>query len=149
MSSIYEALHEGRREIRLLQFDDVPDNGGISLLLENHSLVEPGLSFQALSYTWVTDAEAQAKANSNEKIDVDSKLISVNGIDFAVASNLFAALPHIRHMICNSPDEPKFFWVDAISINQEDDKEKASQVGMMGDIYRAASKVIIWLGEED
>jgi len=40
-------------------------------------------------------------------------------------------------------------WVDALSINQDDEAEKAVQVAMMGDIYHAAESVIIWLGHPD
>jgi len=40
-------------------------------------------------------------------------------------------------------------WVDALCINQGDNNERANQVKMMGKIYAQASKVIIWLGNED
>ncbi|KAF2032904.1 heterokaryon incompatibility, partial [Setomelanomma holmii] len=39
-------------------------------------------------------------------------------------------------------------WIDAMCINQGDDKEKMGQIQMMTDIYRNAKKVMIWLGEE-
>jgi hypothetical protein len=38
--------------------------------------------------------------------------------------------------------------VDQICINQGDDIEKAAQVSMMGDIYRASGHVDVWLGRE-
>ena len=37
-------------------------------------------------------------------------------------------------------------WVDAICINQNDIVERNQQVQIMGDIYRAASRVRVWLG---
>ncbi|KAI1410543.1 heterokaryon incompatibility protein-domain-containing protein [Hypoxylon sp. FL1857] len=37
-------------------------------------------------------------------------------------------------------------WVDAICINQADDKEKESQIPLMGEIYSRADMVYIWLG---
>ena len=43
----------------------------------------------------------------------------------------------------------KFFWIDAICIDQENIEERGSQVAIMANIYQAASTVIIWLGEED
>lgn len=46
------------------------------------------------------------------------------------------------------PAEEEYFWIDAICINQEDSEEKASQVAMMGEIYKMASSVVIWLGPE-
>ncbi|KAK2016429.1 hypothetical protein LZ32DRAFT_655763 [Colletotrichum eremochloae] len=38
-------------------------------------------------------------------------------------------------------------WVDSISINQYDLKERASQVSIMGNIYAEATFVLIWLDE--
>lgn len=37
-------------------------------------------------------------------------------------------------------------WIDAICINQKDDEEKNIQVARMGDVYRKATKVVVWLG---
>jgi hypothetical protein len=37
--------------------------------------------------------------------------------------------------------------VDAICINQKDDKERGHQVGMMRDVYSKATDVLVWLGE--
>lgn len=47
------------------------------------------------------------------------------------------------------PDETLYLWIDAICINQEDPDERASQVTIMGDIYRKAQQVIIFLGTAD
>lgn len=37
-------------------------------------------------------------------------------------------------------------WADAVCINQQDLDERSSQVGVMGDIYKAAKDCQIWLG---
>ena len=39
-------------------------------------------------------------------------------------------------------------WVDSICINQRDDDERSQQVRLMDWIYRKASAVLIWLGED-
>jgi ABC-type uncharacterized transport system substrate-binding protein len=39
--------------------------------------------------------------------------------------------------------------VDAICINQSDKTEKAQQIPLMAEIYARASRVIVWLGEEE
>jgi len=36
--------------------------------------------------------------------------------------------------------------IDAICINQQDDKEKGRQVSLMGEVYRLAKIVQVWLG---
>jgi Heterokaryon incompatibility protein (HET) len=40
------------------------------------------------------------------------------------------------------------FWVDQISINQENVKEKSQQVGLMRRIYSTATFVLTWLGRD-
>ncbi|KAK3178136.1 hypothetical protein OEA41_000269 [Lepraria neglecta] len=45
--------------------------------------------------------------------------------------------------------EVKYIWIDAICINQQDLIERGAQVSVMGDIYRAAQSVVIWLGPHD
>jgi len=42
----------------------------------------------------------------------------------------------------------KVLWIEAICINQADDIEKSHQVSLMGEIYRNADNVVIFLGEE-
>jgi hypothetical protein len=39
-----------------------------------------------------------------------------------------------------------FRWYDALCINQDDPKEKAHQVSLMGAIYSSSIQTIIWLG---
>jgi hypothetical protein len=40
-------------------------------------------------------------------------------------------------------------WVDAVCINQGDPREKGHQVKQMGNIYKGAEEVLIWLGPSD
>lgn len=42
----------------------------------------------------------------------------------------------------------RLIWVDALCINQEDDRERAGQVKIMGSIYQRARLVKVWLGKE-
>ncbi|KAF7870193.1 uncharacterized protein EAF02_009383 [Botrytis sinoallii] len=44
--------------------------------------------------------------------------------------------------------ERTLFWIDAICINQDDLDERSQQVLLMGSIYKNASRVTVWLGEE-
>ncbi|KAI4926776.1 hypothetical protein J4E85_007071 [Alternaria conjuncta] len=41
----------------------------------------------------------------------------------------------------------EYFWIDALCINQSDDVEKSLQVQRMGDIYKNAKEVLVWLGD--
>ena len=57
---------------------------------------------------------------------------------------LATALQHLRHTY-----EPRVLWADAICIDQANTGEQSHQVAMMSDIYRMATKVVVWLGPED
>ncbi|KAK3947418.1 heterokaryon incompatibility protein-domain-containing protein [Pseudoneurospora amorphoporcata] len=50
--------------------------------------------------------------------------------------------------VWGSEDKPYSIFIDAIYINQKDDKEKGHQVQSMAKIYAKASRVIVWLGEK-
>lgn len=43
----------------------------------------------------------------------------------------------------------QYLWADALCINQNDLAERSSQVKLMSEIYRAASRTLVWLGEKD
>jgi hypothetical protein len=40
-------------------------------------------------------------------------------------------------------------WVDVICIDQSNDVKKGPQVAIMGEIYRLAERVVVWLGPEE
>jgi Heterokaryon incompatibility protein (HET) len=40
-----------------------------------------------------------------------------------------------------------YFWIDAICINQLDNKERSAQVNMMDKVYQKAEAVDVWLGK--
>ena len=52
-----------------------------------------------------------------------------------------AALMRIR-----LKEEDRYIWIDALSIDQANTEERNHQVRMMGNIYKNAENVIVWLG---
>ncbi|OCL12152.1 hypothetical protein AOQ84DRAFT_386318 [Glonium stellatum] len=58
--------------------------------------------------------------------------------------------PRNRRNSClrNKVLSSEYVWIDALCINQADDAEKAMQVGIMGNIYKRAQSVVVWLGKE-
>ncbi|KAF2109915.1 heterokaryon incompatibility protein-domain-containing protein [Lophiotrema nucula] len=118
----------------------LPDNNHIRLVevcaqrlgstrtvgLKFHSVrLETAPEFVALSYTW------GASSHSN----------LIQGIH--ITDNLLSALMNLAEA------EPKFWWVDALCINQSDLDEKPEQVKMMRQIYEKANQVCVWLGDPD
>jgi len=75
---------------------------------------------------------------------VNRGCISVNGRCMSVTANLHSALRHLRHGRIE-----RHLWIDAICINQDDDGEKKGQIRLMAEIYSKASRIIVWLGNED
>ena len=65
-----------------------------------------------------------------------------NGRTVDITESLDTALRHLRH-----PCDNVMLWVDQISINQDDQEEKAHQVSRMGEIYQTAKNLAVWLGE--
>ncbi|OCL05684.1 hypothetical protein AOQ84DRAFT_298427, partial [Glonium stellatum] len=85
--------------------------------------------YEALSYTW-GDPSVQ-------------KTIELCGTPFDVGANLESALRHLR-----TEEHPRRLWIDAICIDQHNLEERSIQVLKMTHIYRQASRVLVWLGEE-
>ncbi|RYP16106.1 hypothetical protein DL765_005307 [Monosporascus sp. GIB2] len=86
-----------------------------------------GVPYEALSYTWGGSWK--------------SAEITLNERALRVTENLYSALQHLRF-----EDRDRILWVDAICIDQDNEKERGHQVGQMRSIYQNAEQVIIWLG---
>ncbi|KAM0151835.1 hypothetical protein ACHAQE_008340 [Botrytis cinerea] len=67
----------------------------------------------------------------------------LNGKPFYITSNLHSALLAIRR----DNTSPRI-WIDAICIDQNDDAEKEQQIKIMHQIYKHATNVRVWLGNE-
>lgn len=94
---------------------------------EVHSCDDRAHPYEALSYCWGTEAKP--------------KLLMVHDEVQAITQNLHDALVQLRYR-----DFARLLWVDAICINQSDDREKESQIPMMGEIFAKAKSVLVWLG---
>jgi hypothetical protein len=83
--------------------------------------------YVALSYVW-------GNPEKNRKLFVDGKRLDIT-------TNLCSALLDLRDEQLNL-----LLWADGICVNQDDDSEKATQVGLMGRIYAGALHTVIYLG---
>jgi hypothetical protein len=86
--------------------------------------------YQVLSYTW---------GNPIPQIN-----ILCNGLLLAVSDNLHSALLALR-----KSQRETTFWIDAICINQDDDKEKNRMVALFIPFAVHANYTILWVGTED
>ena len=127
---VHTPLQRPKSEIRLIHLNpsDAKDNG-IECTISTHDLSNAP-PFAAISYTWG---------------DMTSmRDIKLNGKQLSIGDNSWLVLWQARlHQI------PLPVWIDVLSINQTDDDEKSSQVGIMATIYAAAKFTCVGLGPEE
>lgn len=119
-----------RRSIRVLRILPSEDNHAKLRceLVEEKLQDDDPPNYAAISYTW--DNQRPSK-----EIVCDEKTL-------LVTENCENILIRFR-----VPDRISFIWIDAICINQDAVEEVGQQVGIMGDIYRLAAMVVVYLGE--
>ncbi|KAF2686495.1 HET-domain-containing protein, partial [Lentithecium fluviatile CBS 122367] len=134
----YDRLNWASNEIRLIKIlpQDpaiVTDNDyPIACQIISVSLND-NPKYIALSYAW-------------EDTTLSRPLI-LNGKIFHATTSLDAALHQIRKMRAqNLAFREQYFWIDALSINQEDEIEKSWQVQRMNHIFQEAQYALVWLG---
>lgn len=129
--------------IRLMCFHG-PSEESISCSLNVHKL-QGCPAYNALSYTWgpaIQPADARSAANESD----ERRGIICDGRLLQVPKNLYEALPQLRKRLCDS--RCIYLWIDAICIDQGNPEERSTQVDIMGDIYRHADTVYVWLGSD-
>ncbi|KAK5659169.1 hypothetical protein OQA88_1259 [Cercophora sp. LCS_1] len=97
--------------------------------------------YEALSYVWGSE-EDKKPIYVQEPDGKGGNSLAGKTRQLHVTQNLHALLSHIRNCLFD-----RVVWVDAICINQQDNKEKEPQVQSMAKIYASANRVIVWLGE--
>jgi hypothetical protein len=145
---IYRTLNPCTQSIRLIEIQ--PGSKQVTCKLHPFDLSNPP-AYIALSYTW-------GPPFPTAEILIDDQ-------PFIIREDLSLALRAIRRLVdeynCKSEDAGgfryeegtnpstwKYFWIDAISINQNDVLERNHQVNLMSKIFSQASLVISWLGED-
>ncbi|TGO16027.1 hypothetical protein BTUL_0033g00650 [Botrytis tulipae] len=119
--------------IRLLSL--VPSRNETAALqgqLHNYSLQESDKEthlYEALSYVW-------------GGFDDPPHCIYINGDSLSITANLHVALLRLRNH-----NLERVIWVDALCINQQDDREKGLQIQLMPRIYGQAAQAIVYFGE--
>ena len=149
----YKPLNTKKEEIRIVHL--LPGSSTDDLRL--HIFHVPfsraiELKYEALSYTW--GSEEQLQPIHVSRLSWPSALGRINRVlkgltltddldagILAVTPNLANALKCLRQL-----DRPLRLWIDAICIDQANEPEKSREVNRMGDIYREAGSVLVWLG---
>ncbi|KAI1261510.1 HET-domain-containing protein [Xylariaceae sp. FL1019] len=129
----YDPLPAAGHHIRLATLQPGKFDEDIIISLDQHFFARDGsLEFEALSYVWgEPDNSASLHIGGNE------------GPKLVASQVLVTVLRHLRYI-----DRTRVIWVDGICIDQLNLIEKGPQVAMMGEIYRLATRVVVWLGQE-
>lgn len=126
-AGIYQQLSTEKREIRLLTVERVASTSSPLQCSISKTSLDNCEKYVALSYTW---------GDENDTVPLE-----LQGQTLHVTRNLASALRNISQMV-----KKLVIWADALCINQTDLSERAAQVRLMGDIYRNADHVLIWIG---
>lgn len=125
---IYGPVEAARKELRLLRMLPGSKSSPVRCVLTDYYMPDAP-EFLALSYTW-----GQPDPNCH---------IEVNSCSLGATKNLSRFLRQIRSM----PDHAhRYFWIDAVCVDQSNVEERGQQVGLMASIYASATLVILWLG---
>ncbi|KAI1660148.1 heterokaryon incompatibility protein-domain-containing protein [Daldinia decipiens] len=132
----YTPMADAQNQIRLLQihhskYDELVH---CSLSTWSRRKLPP---YHAISYTWGDPSQTTHISINNQPLKVRKNCEYV----------LRQARWHEEHLRTLSlPWRHRYYWIDAICINQVDNEEKSHQVQMMGKIYRLASCVLSCIG---
>ncbi|KAH6661417.1 heterokaryon incompatibility protein-domain-containing protein, partial [Truncatella angustata] len=85
-------------------------------------------AYDTLSYPWGDDNM--------------TKTILVDNVTFEITVNLEEFLRCLR-----SPNADLVLWADALCIDQQNGREKSTQIGLMAQIYRQGKENHIWFGD--
>lgn len=102
----------------------------LRVTIQEHDLDDESLQYEAVSYCW-------GEVNRNYQVLCSERAIMVT-------ENLIAALLRFRRPILQ-----RVLWIDSVCIDQNAVDERIHQVKVMGSVYQKASRVLVWLGEED
>ena len=91
--------------------------------------IHKGGDYEPLSYVWGDPSRSYE--------------IICNNKSLSLTASLDGALRRVRR-----DNRPRRIWVDQVSVNQDDVKERSQQVQFMNTIYKNAMHVLVWLGDD-
>ncbi|KAH7304513.1 heterokaryon incompatibility protein-domain-containing protein [Stachybotrys elegans] len=154
-SPLLSATHIRLLKLALLQdVDDVFEPFHCSMVVAD---LDQHTQYHALSYTWGEPISVYEDAHVPTPEDWEAPAFDIhcNGEVVSVATNLYTALISIRWLLSQQAvadvldASNLYLWVDAICINQQDVKERNSQVLLIDRLYASAQCTFMWLGGED
>ena len=144
----YSPLREDRNQIRLLSLHPGDFSAEIHISIQKVALTADNPPvYEALSYVWgktENPVDIKVKPSGQDSLHLARESGPADQDRLSITQNLATALPYLRYK-----DRIRILWIDAICINQRDLRERSNQVKRMGDVYRLADRVVVWLGSEE
>jgi hypothetical protein len=120
----------GSTRIRLVKISPGPPGSTIEFKVNICFLAQaPG--YAAVSYTWGSS--------------LGFREILIEGRPYSVPKNLWRFLDQARKLV-DEKHLAGWLWIDALSIDQSNPREKLDQVGIISSIFGKSERVIVWLG---
>ncbi|TRX89111.1 hypothetical protein FHL15_010028 [Xylaria flabelliformis] len=116
------------REIRILDLLPGDDDEPLKGIIKHVTVSQVG-RFQALSYVW-----------GGYPSEINPYYLHTRQGSILLNFSLYSALTALRKGSIIS------VWADGVCINQKNSREKALQINMLGEIFKAADQVTGWLG---
>ncbi|KAI0852446.1 heterokaryon incompatibility protein-domain-containing protein [Daldinia vernicosa] len=132
---VHTPMTDARNQIRLLQIHHAKRDEPVHCSLSTWSLSKLP-PYHAISYTWGDPSQTTYISINKQPLKVRRSCEYV----------LRQAKWHERNLRNLCAWRHRYYWIDAICINQTDNEEKSHQVQMMGKIYRLASCVLSCIG---
>ncbi len=134
--NLYEDLPE--KSIRLIKV--LPDRKKIAINLSKFAFSDEIPAFEALSYASSPEAFTEKiyctdLADQSENVETS----------FEVNPHLHEGFQCLRATAEGA--RPRWLWIDAICLNQNNSKEKSIQAPLMSEIYSRSQGVVVWLGK--
>ena len=99
--------------------------------------------YTALSYTWGNSSTTELPPDSSLDPLLTNTIVCDDRL-LRVTENAHAALSEMRWR-----GSAGLYWIDGVCIDQSNPTEKSEQVAFMGEIYKEAERVIVWLGTDE
>ncbi|XPS69271.1 hypothetical protein M3J07_001539 [Ascochyta lentis] len=134
-------LQDGQVRLLRVQTEDETRVINCTVSIRDLSDKERIIQFSALSYTWGSCHRGHC---SMRRPTLESTILC-NGERVEVTENLHDFL----YYWASNHEINAYIRIDALCIDQHNIPEQSHQVNIMGQIYSAASQVLVWLGPED
>jgi hypothetical protein len=139
----YSTLPDPATHIRLIEVDSYSDRHQTTSLFVRTTTVATAPPYHAISYTWGDIANQEkiyVSHRDGDSVDIRDGATVKDGL-MTVRQNCADVLRQLTHFATT-----KYYWIDAICINQADMVEKECQVAMMSETFGRAEVVLACIG---